>query len=179
MSVPARTQIVSPETEQVELKIASLKLTGSPLPLKLGQSLDAFKRANLTPIIGTEFERGVQLTDWLKAPNADQLIKDLGILGASDLLTSYTAVIIIFIMVIIVSQRGVVFFRDQNIAIEEQKLLGSKLGELTGKPESSKLHIFPTSEMGNEISVISSKTNQAFFKAAEESGRFIGAYVCH
>jgi alpha-ketoglutarate-dependent taurine dioxygenase len=39
-----------------------------------------------------------------------------------------------------VSQRGVVFFRNQNITVEEQKVLGQKLGELTGKPETSKVY---------------------------------------
>ena len=58
------------------------------------------------------------------------------------------------------SQRGVVFFREQELTIEEQKLLGTKLGELSGKPASSKLHVHPiteeASELGDEISVISS-----------------------
>jgi alpha-ketoglutarate-dependent taurine dioxygenase len=65
-----------------------------------------------------------------------------------------------------VSQRGVVFFRDQDLNIEQQKLLGTKLGELTGKPESSKLHVHPiteeTSELGDEISVISSDRNREY-----------------
>lgn len=59
------------------------------------------------------------------------------------------------------SQRGVVFFREQEITINEQKLLGIKLGELSGKPASSKLHVHPiteeSSELGDEISVISSE----------------------
>jgi hypothetical protein len=38
-----------------------------------------------------------------------------------------------------VSQRGVVFFRNQDINIDDQKVLGQKLGELTGKPASSKV----------------------------------------
>jgi hypothetical protein len=39
-----------------------------------------------------------------------------------------------------VSERGVVFFRNQNdLAFEDQKTLGQKLGELTGKPETSKV----------------------------------------
>jgi hypothetical protein len=38
-----------------------------------------------------------------------------------------------------VSQRGVVFFRNQNIDVDQQKLLGQRLGELTGKPETSKV----------------------------------------
>ena len=43
----------------------------------------------------------------------------------------------------IVSQRGVVFFRNQDINIEEQKALIQKIGELAGKPEASKLHVHP------------------------------------
>jgi len=39
----------------------------------------------------------------------------------------------------IVSQRGVVFFRNQDLSVDDQKILGQKLGELTGKPESSKV----------------------------------------
>lgn len=42
-----------------------------------------------------------------------------------------------------VSERGVVFFRNQNINLEQQKVLVQKLGELSGKPESSKLHVHP------------------------------------
>ena len=38
-----------------------------------------------------------------------------------------------------VSQRGVVFLRNQDISVEQQKILGQKLGELTGKPETSKV----------------------------------------
>jgi alpha-ketoglutarate-dependent taurine dioxygenase len=61
-----------------------------------------------------------------------------------------------------VSQRGVVFFRAQDgLSNDDQKVLCNKLGQLTGKPESSSLHIHPisnTSFQGNnddEISVIS------------------------
>lgn len=51
----------------------------------------------------------------------------------------------------LVSQRGVVFFRDQDIEIDDQKILGAKLGELSGKPESSKLHIHPITEETSEV----------------------------
>lgn len=64
-------------------------------------------------------------------------------------------------MVIVVAQRGVAFFRDQNLPIEEQQEFGRRLGELTGKPASSKLHVHPlteeTSELGSEVSIISSE----------------------
>ncbi|EKM51097.1 uncharacterized protein PHACADRAFT_103865 [Phanerochaete carnosa HHB-10118-sp] len=142
---PARNQLVSPETEQVEQKLASLRLTGAAAPLQLGKSLDHFQKTDSTPLIGTEFARGVQIAELLKAPNVDELIRDLAIL---------------------VSQRGVVFFRDQELTIDEQKSLGTKLGELSGKPASSKLHIHPVtaeaSELGDEISVITSERNREY-----------------
>ena len=81
-TITARTQLVSPETEEVERKLAALRLTGAPAPLQLGKSLDGFQKTDLTPLIGTEFARGIQIVDLLKAPNADDLIRDLAILGA-------------------------------------------------------------------------------------------------
>lgn len=64
-----------------------------------------------------------------------------------------------------VSQRGVVFFRKQdNITDDLQKELVQRLGELTGKPATSKLHIHPVNNASrehggkdDEISVISSE----------------------
>jgi len=130
------TKLVDPATASVAEKLSKLTLTGSPIPLKLGHALDAYARSNATPTIGTEFARGVQLSELLKS---DEAIKDLAIL---------------------ISQRQVVFFRDQDIQIDDQKILGQKLGELSGKPESSKLHVHPiteeTSELGDEVSIISS-----------------------
>ena len=55
MSVPSRTQLILPETEKVAEKIAALRLTGAPAPLKLGKSLDAYEKTDSTPTIGTEF----------------------------------------------------------------------------------------------------------------------------
>lgn len=62
------------------------------------------------------------------------------------------------------SQRGVVFFRKQDdLTNDLQKELAQRLGELSGKPATSKLHIHPISNAGrgltkdNEISVISSE----------------------
>lgn len=62
-----------------------------------------------------------------------------------------------------VSERGVVFFRKQDdITNDLQKELVQRLGELTGKPSTSKLHIHPVmnasrdDDKDNEISVISS-----------------------
>lgn len=69
-----------------------------------------------------------------------------------------------------------VFFRNQDIDIEAQKVLGQRLGELTGKPESSKLHrhalanskrgiaVDENGKLDDEVSVISSEQNRKFYK---------------
>jgi hypothetical protein len=80
-AAPSRTHLIFPETEQVEQKLATLRLTGAPAPLTLGTSLNKFGKSDLTPLIGTEFERGVQIRDLLKAENADELVKDLAVLS--------------------------------------------------------------------------------------------------
>lgn len=78
----------------------------------------------------------------------------------------------------LVSQRGVVFFRAQDgLTNELQKKLILKLGELTGRPATSGLHIHPIlnseRELGGddpEISTISSIQNKKFYsKVAPDS----------
>jgi alpha-ketoglutarate-dependent taurine dioxygenase len=72
----------------------------------------------------------------------------------------------------VVSQRGVVFFRKQDdLDNDLQKELAQRLGELSGKPETSKLHIHPVSNSGrrlggkdDEISVISSEQAKEIYK---------------
>lgn len=71
-----------------------------------------------------------------------------------------------------VSQRGVVFFRAQDGLDDNlQKELAQRLGELSGKPASSKLHIHPVVNAGrehggtdDEISIISSVQSRKIFK---------------
>ncbi|KAF8220313.1 taurine catabolism dioxygenase [Tricholoma matsutake] len=108
-------------------------------PSLLG-SLCAFDSHDTTTHIGTTFPNAsLQLSKLLAAPNSDELIRDLATL---------------------VSHRGVVFFTDQDIKINQQKELGRRMGELSGKPATSTLHKHPisedTPELGAEISVISS-----------------------
>lgn len=69
-----------------------------------------------------------------------------------------------------------VFFRNQNINIDDQKTLGQKLGELTGKPATSGLHrhalsnskrgiaVDENGKLDDEVSVISSEQNRKFYK---------------
>ncbi|OBT81618.1 hypothetical protein VE02_09901 [Pseudogymnoascus sp. 03VT05] len=89
-------------------------------PLKLSGAIDSWKNFEVTPEIGREYA-DVDLAAVLKAENSDELLRDLAIT---------------------ISQRGVVFFRDQdNLSDDLQKQLAQRLGELSGKPETSKLHI--------------------------------------
>ncbi|KAF2716404.1 taurine catabolism dioxygenase [Polychaeton citri CBS 116435] len=112
-------------------------------PLSLKGALDHYKSFDVTPVIGREFP-DANLKEWLEAPNSDDLIRDLAIT---------------------ISRRGVVFFTKQDdLDNELQKKLIQKIGELSGKPTSSKLHIHPISNSGrrlggkdDEISVISSE----------------------
>lgn len=70
-----------------------------------------------------------------------------------------------------VSQRGVVFFRKQDeLDNDLQKELAQRLGEQSGKPKTSKLHIHPVINSGrrlggkdDEISVISSEQNKELY----------------
>ncbi|KAH7325717.1 hypothetical protein B0I35DRAFT_405075 [Stachybotrys elegans] len=115
--------------------------TGHREPLKLSGVLDKYESFDVTPIIGREFV-DVSVAQLLRDPNSDALIRDLAIT---------------------VSQRGVVFFRKQDdLTTELQKELVQRLGELSGKPSTSGLHIHPVmnaargEDADNEVSVISS-----------------------
>ncbi|KAI5475248.1 hypothetical protein MNV49_001695 [Pseudohyphozyma bogoriensis] len=127
------------QTQSLESATASLSLRGSTVPLKSTGVLDKYSHFDNTPVIGRQFD-DLQLVDLLNAPNSDELIKELAV---------------------IVSQRNVVFFKNQSITADEQKILGQKLGELSGKPASSTLHVHPVteeaSELGDEVTVISSE----------------------
>ncbi|KAH7010707.1 hypothetical protein B0J12DRAFT_733792 [Macrophomina phaseolina] len=114
-------------------------------PLKLSGVLDHYEYLDITPAIGREFPNA-DLKEWLEAPNSDELLRDLAIM---------------------ISQRGVVFFRQQNaISHADQKELVLRLGRLSWNfdtPKTSGLHIhplnhsWPLSGDDDEISVISSE----------------------
>lgn len=83
---------------------------------------------DLTPLLGRQYSSEVKLTDILED---DALLRDLAI---------------------ILSQRGVVFFRGQSsLGVDDQKRLVQRLGELAGKPASSGLHIHPIAPAGGVI----------------------------
>jgi alpha-ketoglutarate-dependent taurine dioxygenase len=121
-----------------------------PKPHQLSGALDQVDFFDVTPTIGREF-KDVDLVEWLNAPNSDELIRDLAIT---------------------ISQRGVVFFRAQNnLTNELQKELILRLGQLSGRPATSGLHIHPAynpqRENGGsdlEISTISSVQHKRYYR---------------
>ncbi|GAB1318573.1 Alpha-ketoglutarate-dependent sulfonate dioxygenase [Madurella fahalii] len=138
---------MTPSAIEVGIPVSTKGTTREPL--KLSGALDSYNSFDVTPAIGREFP-SVNLVEWLNAPNSDELLKDLAIT---------------------ISQRGVVFFRAQNdLTNELQKKLILRLGELTGRPATSGLHIHPIlnseRELGGsdpEISTISSIQNKQFY----------------
>ncbi|KAI0595326.1 taurine dioxygenase family protein [Biscogniauxia sp. FL1348] len=135
-----------------------------PEPLKLSGVLDKFTYEDTTPAIGREFPTTNIVDDLLHAENSDALLRDLAIT---------------------ISQRGVVFFRAQdNLTDGLQKEFVHRLGQLSGKPSDSTLHIHPilndTSEFGvgdAEISTISSLQRKQFYahEAAADRRRYDAA----
>ncbi|KAK1992235.1 alpha-ketoglutarate-dependent sulfonate dioxygenase [Colletotrichum falcatum] len=118
-------------------------------PLTPSGALGCFEWHDLTPVIGREYPTA-QLKDIMAN---DAMLRDLAI----D-----------------VSRRNVVFFRNQSIDANDMKMIAQKLGELTGKPATSRLHLHALSnskrgdhtDLGtadDEVTVISNKTGAEFF----------------
>jgi alpha-ketoglutarate-dependent taurine dioxygenase len=108
-------------------------------PIPYTGSLDSYTFRDSTPAIGREFEN-LQVVEILNAPSRDQLIRDLAVT---------------------ISQRGVVFLRNQEVNPLQMRELMESITALAGCPSSSSLHVHPLteegSELGDQISVISSE----------------------
>ncbi|KAJ9104744.1 hypothetical protein QFC19_003885 [Naganishia cerealis] len=143
--MPVATQTVNPvETLKKDLSAVLPQIASAPAPLESTGSLDGYASIDLTPSIGTEFvaykRDGKPTISVREVLQDEKKLRDLAIL---------------------VSQRGVVFFRDATVTPEEQKDLVQALGKAGGRPADHSLHIHPLSsdrsEFGKEISVISSE----------------------
>ncbi|KAI0148461.1 hypothetical protein GGR57DRAFT_241392 [Xylariaceae sp. FL1272] len=109
-------------------------------PLVYSGSLDGFEQNDLTPVIGREIN-GLQIRDVLTWDDGSE--RDLAVT---------------------VSQRGVVFLRDQDVTPTEMKEFITRLSKVAGCPANSDLHVHPLtekgSELGDQVSVISSEKQQ-------------------
>lgn len=77
-------------------------------PIPNTGSLEKYKSQDLTPVIGTEFE-GLQVTELLNGN--DEVIRDLAVT---------------------ISQRGVVFLRNQDVSPQQMKDLMEKITQAAG-----------------------------------------------
>lgn len=149
-SVPAKSPQPIHTSQTASSIPAKAPLTPSGLLDKL------YSSEELTPAIGRVYT-DIQLRDVLNHEKADELLRDIAI---------------------IISRRGVVFFKAQDLSAEEQKYITDRIGHLAGKPSSSGLHVHPvfnperegkdqivddkgTSNRDNEISVISSNISRS------------------
>jgi alpha-ketoglutarate-dependent taurine dioxygenase len=100
-------------------------------PLKSNGALDHVKNFEVTPAIGQEFPE-IQIKDIISAPNSDEILQEFAR---------------------IVSTRGVVFFRNQDLTLAQQKEFANRIGILSGRPSTSGLHIPATYNAGQDIVV--------------------------
>lgn len=110
-------------------------------PLTYTGALDVVleTKADVTPIIGTEIT-GLQIRNLIQNNNNHILYTDLAAL---------------------ISQRGVVYLKSQDVTPQEMKEFMLRLTDAAGCPTNSGLHVHPLteegSELGDQISAISSE----------------------
>lgn len=115
-------------------------ITSFPAPLELGTSIDHWKYEDLTRILGRVYN-DIDLVEVLNAPNADELLRDLAITSEHPLNLAPNKN---ENSLLPVSHRGLVVFRNQkNLTADQQKFFTHRLGQLTGKPDESTIHIHP------------------------------------
>jgi hypothetical protein len=94
-------------------------------PLEYSGSLDSFSYLDSTPVIGREYT-GLQVVDILSSPECDRLIRDLAVTS------TYPDICCIEKTDSTVSQRGVVFLRNQNVTPQQMREFMEKLTVISG-----------------------------------------------
>lgn len=119
------------------LKVAPLQLSGALADARYNSNI-------LTPAIGVQFEKELQLKEILELKDVDKrraLLRDIAIT---------------------ISRNGVAFFKAQDALVPaDLAALGLELGELVGKPADSTLHIHPTQELGENALPVGQITSLA------------------
>ncbi len=77
-SVKPEQEKPAPAVQEAATTTPALPETQHREPLKLSGALDHFESFEVTPVIGREFV-GVNLAKWIRAPNSDELLRDLAI----------------------------------------------------------------------------------------------------
>ncbi|KAF2732384.1 taurine catabolism dioxygenase [Polyplosphaeria fusca] len=125
-----------------------------PEPIKYSGSLDSYEYFEITPIIGREYPK-VRVTEVLNAPNAEQQIRDFAV---------------------IISERGVVFFRDQDdLNIADQKKFCDLVGKYSGRPEENGLHVHPIYRDPGNLTLPDGTTDENIYVINSEAQKKIYA----
>lgn len=96
-------------------------------PMKLKGLFKNFSQKDITPFMGTEIF-DINVVDWLNSPNdGNEFLRELAIT---------------------VSQRGFCVLRSQtDLTIPDEKHLVQRLGQVSGRPDTSTFSIHPTNHM--------------------------------
>lgn len=121
-----------------------LKALAIDTPAQAAFDIRSYSNFDSTPATGTEFRT--------VSNDGKPILTVRDILGNDERLKALGR---------LVSERGVVFFRDTEITTDEQRDLVQGLGVQGGKPATSGLHVhpltLPTQAEGDEITVVSNK----------------------
>ncbi|RFU26482.1 hypothetical protein B7463_g9857, partial [Scytalidium lignicola] len=118
-------------------------------PMKYSGSLDRLEYVDVTPIIGREYTN-VLIKDILNAPNAEQQLRDLAV---------------------VISQRGVVFFRQdqRGLSVDELKRFTDLVGKLSGRPKENGLHVHPIYRDPNNLTLPDGTTDENIYVINSEA----------
>ncbi|GAA5936408.1 hypothetical protein JCM10213_000311 [Rhodosporidiobolus nylandii] len=75
---PLATITATTAAQTLTTALGPLAVRGTTVPLEPTGALDRYSPVDLTPVIGTQLT-GVQLTELLEAPSADELLRELAI----------------------------------------------------------------------------------------------------
>jgi hypothetical protein len=115
-------------------------------PMRYSGSLDHLEFFEMSPIIGREYTTAT-IKDILLAENAEQQIRDLAV---------------------VISERGVCFFRapQDDLSVEEQKRFTDLLGKLSGRPKENGLHVHPIYRDPGNIPMADGTTDEHMYGCA-------------
>ncbi|KAK0124845.1 hypothetical protein ONS96_008724 [Cadophora gregata f. sp. sojae] len=120
-------------------------------PMKYGGSLDHLEFVEVTPIIGREYTKA-RIKDILTADNSEEQIRDLAV---------------------VISERGVVFFRQNqdDLSVEDLKNFTDKVGELSGRPKENGLHVHPLYRDPGNIPMGNGETDENIYVINSEAAK--------
>ncbi|KAF5531569.1 taurine dioxygenase family [Fusarium mexicanum] len=136
---------------------------------KTGGLDEKFRHEDVTPIIGREYAQVSLVHDILESPNADDLVRNLAITGKRSEQVIPATGLLIRLRACWQYRREASFLSVRRIpSAKKSRYLMQRIGELTGKPATSGLHVHPVMNSAGagdaEISRIDSRTLSTLYK---------------